>query len=98
MFHETRNSVQEIWGQRTPYEAGIYALLGKGAVPDGHPYVMGGLGLLGTAPSQDAMKECDTFFIVGSSFPYHQFLPMLGQAKCVQIDIDAARIDLRYPG
>ncbi|MHB1424550.1 MAG: thiamine pyrophosphate-dependent enzyme [Gemmataceae bacterium] len=75
----------------------IYALLGKGAVPDEHPNVMGGLGLLGTAPSQDAMKECDTFFIVGSNFPYHQFLPKPGQARCVQIDIDAARIGLRYP-
>ncbi len=75
----------------------IYALLGKGAVPDEHPNVMGGLGLLGTAPSQDAMKGCDTFFIVGSSFPYYQFLPQPGQAKCVQIDIDATRIGLRYP-
>lgn len=75
----------------------IYALLGKGVVPDEHPNVMGGLGLLGTAPSMDAMKGCDTFFIVGSSFPYQQFLPQPGQAKCVQIDIDAARIGLRYP-
>ena len=58
---------------------------------------MGGLGLLGTAPSKDAMKDCDTFFIIGSNFPYMQFLPQPGQAKCVQIDIDAARIGLRYP-
>jgi pyruvate dehydrogenase (quinone) len=75
----------------------IYALLGKGAVPDDHPNVMGGLGLLGTAASQDAMKECDTLFIVGSNFPYHQFLPIPGQARCVQIDIDATHIGLRYP-
>ena len=75
----------------------IYALLGKGVVPDEHPNVTGGLGLLGTAPSMDAMKECDTFFIIGSNFPYQQFLPQPGQAKCMQIDIDAARIGLRYP-
>jgi pyruvate dehydrogenase (quinone) len=70
----------------------IYALLGEGVVPDDHANVMGGLGLLGTAPSMDAMKECDTFFIVGSNFPYYQFLPKPGQAMCVQIDIDATRM------
>ncbi len=75
----------------------IYALLGKGAVPDEHPNVLGGLGLLGTAPSQDAMKSCDTLFIVGSNFPYVQFLPKPGQAKCVQIDLDVTHIGLRYP-
>jgi pyruvate dehydrogenase (quinone) len=73
------------------------ALLGKAVLPDDSPYFTGGLGLLGTAPSQDAMKDCDTFFIIGSNFPYVQFLPKPGQAKCVQIDLDAARIGLRYP-
>ena len=75
----------------------VNALLGKGVLPEDHPNVTGGLGLLGTAPSQDAMKECDTFFIIGSNFPYVQFLPKPGQAKCVQIDLDASRIGLRYP-
>jgi thiamine pyrophosphate-dependent acetolactate synthase large subunit-like protein len=75
----------------------IYALLGKGVIPDDHPHAMGGLGLLGTAPSMDAMKQCDTLFIVGSNFPYVQFLPKPDQAKCVQIDLDATHIGLRYP-
>ncbi len=73
------------------------ALLGKAVLPDDSPYATGGMGLLGTAPSQDAMMACDTFFIIGSNFPYVQFLPKPGQAKCVQIDIEAARMSLRYP-
>ena len=73
------------------------ALLGKAVLPDDSPYTTGGLGLLGTAPSQDAMQGCDTLVIVGSSFPYMEFYPKPGQAKCVQIDIDAARIGLRHP-
>jgi pyruvate dehydrogenase (quinone) len=73
------------------------ALLGKAVLPDDSPYATGGMGLLGTAPSQDAMMDCDTLFIIGSNFPYVQFLPKPGQAKCVQIDIDAARMSLRYP-
>lgn len=75
----------------------IKPLLGKAVVADRNPYTTGGLGLLGTAPSQDAMEECDTLIIAGSSFPYIEFLPKPGQAKCVQIDIDPARIGLRYP-
>jgi len=75
----------------------IKALLGKAAIPDRSPYTTGGIGLLGTAPSQDALKECDTFIIAGSSFPYMEFLPKPGQAKTVQIDRDAARIGLRHP-
>jgi pyruvate dehydrogenase (quinone) len=75
----------------------VNALLGKAVLPQDSPYSTGGLGLLGTAPSQEAMKNCDTFFIIGSNFPYVQFLPKPGQAKCVQIDLDAARIGLRYP-
>jgi pyruvate dehydrogenase (quinone) len=75
----------------------VKPLLGKGVVPDDSPYTTGGIGLLGTAPSQDAMKACDTLLIAGSSFPYMEFLPKPGQAKCVQIDLDASRIGLRYP-
>jgi len=75
----------------------VKALLGKAAVPDDSPYTTGSIGLLGTKPSQVALEECDTLFIVGSSFPYIEFLPKPGQARGVQIDIDAARIGLRYP-
>jgi pyruvate dehydrogenase (quinone) len=75
----------------------IKALLGKGVVPDDSPYTTGGIGLLGTAPSQEAMEECDTLLIAGSSFPYLEFYPKPGQAKTVQIDIDATRIGLRTP-
>src|SRR5262249_3374205 len=75
----------------------IKPLLGKAVVPDDSPYTTGGIGLLGTAPSQDAMQECDTLIIAGSSFPYMEFLPKPGQARCVQIDIDPARLGLRYP-
>ncbi|MGB7354800.1 MAG: thiamine pyrophosphate-dependent enzyme [Acidobacteriaceae bacterium] len=75
----------------------VKALLGKAAVPDDSPYTTGGIGLLGTEPSQDALEDCDTLFIVGSSFPYIEFLPEPGSARCVQIDIDPQRISLRYP-
>jgi pyruvate dehydrogenase (quinone) len=75
----------------------IKALLGKGVVPDHSPYTTDGLGLLGTAPSQDAMRACDTLVILGSSFPYLEFYPKPGQAKSVQVDEDPARIGLRYP-
>ena len=75
----------------------IKPYLGTAVVPDDSPYTTGPIGLLGTAPSQDAMEDCDTLIIVGSSFPYEQFYPKPGQAKGVQIDIDAARIGLRYP-
>ena len=72
-------------------------LLGKAVVPDDSPYTTGGIGLLGTGPSQDATAECDTFIILGSSFPYMEFLPKPGQAKTVQVDINADRIGLRAP-
>jgi pyruvate dehydrogenase (quinone) len=75
----------------------IKALLGKAAVPDDSPYTTGGIGLLGTRPSQEALEECDTLLIVGSSFPYMEFLPKPGQARGVQIDLDPLRIGLRYP-
>lgn len=75
----------------------IKALLGKGVLPDRSPYTTGGLGLLGTAPSQDAMEECDRLIICGSSFPYLDFYPKPGEAKCVQIDVQSTRIGLRHP-
>lgn len=75
----------------------IKALLGKAAVPDDSPYTTGGIGLLGTRPSQDAMEACDTLLIAGSSFPYIEFYPKPGQARGVQIDLDPTRIGLRYP-
>jgi pyruvate dehydrogenase (quinone) len=75
----------------------IKPLLGKGAVPDDSPYTTGGIGLLGTRPSQDALEQCDTLLIVGSSFPYIEFYPKPGQARAVQIDFDPMRIGLRHP-
>ncbi|HWC47105.1 MAG TPA: thiamine pyrophosphate-dependent enzyme, partial [Casimicrobiaceae bacterium] len=75
----------------------VKPLLGKAVVPDDNPYTTGGIGLLGTAPSQDALAECDVLVIAGSSFPYMEFYPTPGKAKCVQIDIDPSRIGLRYP-
>jgi pyruvate dehydrogenase (quinone)/pyruvate oxidase len=75
----------------------VKALLGKAVVPDDHPLTTGGLGLLGTTPSQEAMESCDALLIIGSSFPYMEFLPKPGQAKGVQIDDKPDRIGLRYP-
>lgn len=75
----------------------IKTVLGKAAIPDDHPYTTGGIGLLGTKPSQEAIEQCDTLLMVGTSFPYIEFLPKPGQARAVQVDIDAARIGLRYP-
>ena len=75
----------------------VKALLGKAAVPDDSPYTTGGIGLLGTKPSQEAMEDCDTLLIVGSSFPYIEFMPKPGQARGVQIELDPKRIGLRYP-
>jgi pyruvate dehydrogenase (quinone) len=75
----------------------IKALLGKAAVPDDSPYTTGGIGLLGTEPSQDAIEKCDTLLMVGTSFPYVEFLPRPGSVKCVQVDVDPQRISLRHP-
>jgi len=75
----------------------VKALLGKAAVPDDSPYTTGSIGLLGTEPSHKAMEDCDTLFIVGSSFPYIEFLPEPGKARGVQIDLDPIRIGIRYP-
>jgi pyruvate dehydrogenase (quinone) len=73
------------------------ALLGKAAVPDDLPWVTGSIGLLGTKPSYDMMTECDTLLMIGSGFPYSEFLPKEGQARGVQIDIDPGMLSLRYP-
>jgi pyruvate dehydrogenase (quinone) len=73
------------------------ALLGKAALPDDLPFVTGSIGLLGTKPSWDLMQDCDTLLMVGSSFPYSEFLPEEGQAKGIQIDIDGRMIGIRYP-
>src|SRR6201996_2671094 len=73
------------------------ALLGKAALPDDLPWVTGSLGLLGTKPSWDLMQGCDTFLMIGSSFPYSEFLPKPGSARGVQIDMDAGALSLRYP-
>ncbi|NID12146.1 thiamine pyrophosphate-dependent enzyme [Fibrivirga algicola] len=75
----------------------IKALLGKNVVPDGHPFTTGGVGLLGTAPSQDAMEECDTLIMIGTRFPYLEYYPKPSQARTVQIDLDASHIGLRTP-
>jgi pyruvate dehydrogenase (quinone) len=75
----------------------VKALLGKAAVPDDSPFTTGGIGLLGTKPSQEAIEECDTLFLVGTSFPYIEYYPKPGAARAVQIDVDPARIGLRYP-
>jgi pyruvate dehydrogenase (quinone) len=73
------------------------ALLGRAVVPDDVPCVTGSIGLLGTKPSWDLMSGCDTLLMVGSSFPYSEFLPEEGKARAVQIDIDARLIGIRYP-
>ncbi len=75
----------------------IKALLGRACVPDDSPYTTGTIGLLGTKPSQEAMEDCDRILIVGSSFPYIEFMPKPDQARGVQIDIDPVRIGLRFP-
>jgi pyruvate dehydrogenase (quinone) len=75
----------------------VKALLGKAVIPDENPYSLGGIGLLGTEPSSDAMSEADTLLMVGTSFPYIEYLPKPGQARGVQIDIKPDKIGLRYP-
>ncbi|MFD5542959.1 thiamine pyrophosphate-requiring protein [Streptomyces sp. NPDC127079] len=73
------------------------ALLGKDALDDDLPYVTGAIGLLGTRPSYEMMRDCDTLLVIGSSFPYTQFLPAFGNARAVQIDIDPHMVGMRYP-
>jgi pyruvate dehydrogenase (quinone) len=73
------------------------ALLGKDVLSDELPYVTGSIGLLGTRPSYEMMRDCDTLLVVGSSFPYTQFLPEFGKARAIQIDADPTMIGMRYP-
>ncbi|MDB5405746.1 MAG: thiamine pyrophosphate-requiring protein [Rhodospirillales bacterium] len=73
------------------------ALLGKAVLPDDLPWVTGSIGLLGTKPSWDMMNECDTLLMIGSGFPYSEFLPKEGAARGVQIDIEPGMLSLRYP-
>ena len=75
----------------------LTALLGKAVLPADSPYASGGIGLLGTKPSQEAMGDCDTLLMVGTSFPYIEFYPKPGAARGVQIELDPARVGLRYP-
>src|SRR5206468_4904672 len=75
----------------------VKPLLGKASVPDDSPYTTGGIGLLGTLPSQEAIDNCDTLFMIGTSFPYMEFLPKPGSVRGIQLDTDPLRIGLRYP-
>jgi pyruvate dehydrogenase (quinone) len=91
-------AVDEVIAVAEKLDAGIAkALLGRAVVPDDVPFVTGAIGLLGTKPSYDMMSECDTLLMIGSSFPYSEFLPKEGKARGVQIDIDARLIGIRYP-
>lgn len=75
----------------------VKPLLGKGCVPDDSPYTTGGIGLLGTEPSQDALENCDTLLMIGTSYPYIEYMPKPGDCRVVQIDSNAQRIGLRAP-
>ena len=92
------NATDEVLAVAERLGAGIAkALLGKAVVPDDLPFVTGGLGLLGTKPSWHLMQECDTLLMVGSAFPYSEFLPKPGRARGVQIDLKGEMLSLRYP-
>ncbi len=92
------NAADEVTAVAERLQAGVAkALLGKAVLPDDLPWVTGGIGLLGTAPSWNLMQDCDTLLVVGSSFPYSEFLPKPGSARGVQIDMDPTRLSLRYP-
>ncbi|MDQ0957847.1 pyruvate dehydrogenase (quinone) [Streptomyces sp. B4I13] len=93
-----RGARQEVMALADRLGAGVAkALLGKDALDDDLPYVTGSIGLLGTRPSYELMTGCDTLLVIGSSFPYTQFLPEFGQARAVQIDIDPHMVGMRYP-
>jgi pyruvate dehydrogenase (quinone) len=92
-----RHAADEVIAVAERLGAGVAkALLGKAVLPDDLPYVTGAIGLLGTRASWEMMNECDTLLMVGSSFPYSEFLPKEGQARGVQIDLDGRRVGLRY--
>ena len=93
-----RSAADEVIETAEVLGAGVAkALLGKAVLPDDLPFVTGSIGLLGTKPSYELMMGCDTLLVIGSNFPYSEFLPEEGKAKGVQIDIDARLIGLRYP-
>jgi pyruvate dehydrogenase (quinone) len=93
-----RDAVDEVIAVAERLSAGVAkALLGRAVVPDDLPFVTGPIGLLGTKTSWNMMMECDTLLMVGSSFPYSEFLPKEGKANAVQIDIDGRMIGIRYP-
>jgi pyruvate dehydrogenase (quinone) len=92
------NAAEEVMQVAELLGAGVAkALLGKAVLPDDLPYVTGSIGLLGTKPSWDMMTGCDTLLMVGTSFPYSEFLPKEGQARGVQIDLDGRMLAIRYP-
>lgn len=93
-----KGAVDEVVAVADKLSAGLAkALLGRAVVPDELPFVTGSIGLLGTKPSWNLMNDCDTLFVVGSSFPYSEFLPKEGRARGVQVDIDGRMVGLRYP-
>jgi len=93
-----RHATDEVVAVADLLGAGVAkALNGRAVVPDDVPYVTGSIGLLGTRPSDDMMQNCDTLLMVGTSFPYSEWLPEVGQARAVQIDIDARNLSMRYP-
>jgi pyruvate dehydrogenase (quinone) len=93
-----RHAVDEVIDTAEILGAGVAkALLGRAVIPDDLPFVTGAIGLLGTEPSYRLMAECDTLLMVGSSFPYSEFLPKTGQARGVQIDLDGRMIGIRFP-
>jgi pyruvate dehydrogenase (quinone) len=91
-------ATEEVIATAQKLAAGVSkALLGKAALPDDLPWVTGSIGYLGTEPSYDMMMACDTLLIAGSGFPYTEFLPKEGNARCVQIDIDPGMLSIRFP-
>jgi pyruvate dehydrogenase (quinone) len=93
-----RGAVDEVTQLADLTGAGVAkALLGKDVLPDELPWVTGSIGLLGTRPSYELMMDCDTLLVVGSNFPYSQFLPPYGQARAIQIDHDPTMLGMRYP-
>ena len=92
------HATEEVMAVAEKLGAGVAkALLGKAVIPDDLPYCTGPIGLLGSKPSYDMMMQCDTFLMIGTSFPYSEFLPKEGQARAVQIDIQPRMLSLRYP-
>jgi pyruvate dehydrogenase (quinone) len=93
-----RGAAEEITQVADMLGAGVAkALLGKDVLSDELPFVTGSIGILGTRPTYEMMRDCDTLLVVGSNMPYSQFLPEFGKARAVQIDLDGTRIGLRYP-